>query len=429
MLKGPSQHAPFDMVLLDVRLPGKSGLEILKEIRSGVPSHTLPVVMISGHASIQDAVQSVQSGANDFLEKPLDRGRVIVTVKNVLKAASLEREVRQLRVEGPKRDRILGQSPQVRELVDTIQRVAATDTRVLILGESGTGKELVARAVHRLGRRAEKPFVQINCAAIPSDLVESELFGYEKGAFTGANEQRRGLFEAAHGGTLFLDEIGEMDLAAQSKLLRVLENRVLYRVGGRSAIPVDVRIVAATNRNLLRDVSDGRFREDLYYRLSVLPLQVPPLRDRIQDIPVLVEAFLSEFCARNGFPRKKVAPEVWPLLQGYQWPGNIRELRNIVERMVVLSAEEIGYSDVPGVLDPAQSDSAKRVQHAIGPTASLREVRDGAERAHVLQALKRGDWNISRTATSLGVERTHLHKRIRALGIEREDTAPAKNLS
>ncbi len=406
-----------DAVLLDIGLPGMDGISCLRAIFEDDPE--LPVVMISGHASITDAVEATRLGAFDFLEKPLDRDRVLVTVRNCVKRQRDAAELQELRARAGRRTGgLVGEAPVMEALRAQIAKVAPTRGRVLITGESGTGKELVARAIHELSDRARRPFVMVNCAAIPEDLIESTLFGHEKGAFTSAVGRRRGHFELADTGTLFLDEIGDMSLSAQAKVLRVLQTGELTRVGGERPIEVDVRVLAATNKDLEEAVRQGAFREDLYFRLAVVPLHSPPLRARKGDIPTLVDHFLEEVCAENGFRRKRVEPAVMKTLQAYDWPGNVRELRNVVERLAILSGDEILPADVPADFGGARAVPAGAA--ALFEAGTLRDFRESAERQFVEARLQAHDWNISRTAESLGLERTNLHKKIKALGITRE---------
>ena len=412
---------PFDAMLLDVMMPGgMDGLTALGRIHTLYPG--LPVVMISGHATLHDAVSATRAGAFDFLEKPLSRERVLVTVRNAVRERARDLELTDLRARA-NRDYgvggLLGRAPAILRLRDQIAKVAPTRARVLIHGESGTGKELIARAIHDQSDRAAAPFVKVNCAAIPDELIESTLFGHEKGAFTGAAGRQRGQFELADGGTLFLDEIGDMSLSAQAKVLRVLQSGELTRVGSERPIKVDVRVLAATHKDLEAACRAGLFREDLFFRLNVVPLTAPPLRLRGDDIPVLAEHFLDQVCEENGFRRKHFEPDVLEALAAWRWPGNVRELRNVVERMAILSGEVIGVEDLPDhigeVPERTVSDEA-----ALAGEGTLRDLRDAAERRFILERLEASDWNISRTAESLGLERTHLHKKMRALGLRRE---------
>jgi DNA-binding NtrC family response regulator len=422
------ENHEVDLVILDVRLPKMSGIEALQKIRSDPETRKLPVLMVSGHASVAEAVQAVQLGATDFFEKPLDRDRVLVTVRNALKTWHLQREVERLRANVEQRYEMIGESPVMSSLFAQLEKVAPTSGRVLISGESGTGKELIARAIHRLSPRADKPFIKVNCAAIPSELIESELFGHERGAFTGAQGRKKGMFELANGGTLFLDEIGDMSASAQAKVLRALESGEISRVGSEQAIAVDVRVLAATNKDLELEVKDGAFREDLYFRLNVVPIVSPPLRERKTDIPLLATQFLREFSVENGLREKAIDDEVLEALADRPWPGNVRELRNVVERMAILSGDRITLDDLPeeGVLSEARRESAPpsdlpSTLGQAGERLTLREYRGRAEKDYILQTLEEVSWNISRAATILGVERTNLHKKMRSYGIRRDE--------
>jgi DNA-binding NtrC family response regulator len=348
-------------------------------------------------------------GAFDFLEKPLDRARVLLSVRNALERRTLAREVSELRARLGEGE-LLGRSEAIRTLKQQIAKAAPTRGRILIHGESGTGKELVARAVHRQSPLAGRPFVKINCAAIPSDLIESELFGHEKGAFTGAVTRRRGVFEAADGGTLLLDEIGDMSASAQAKVLRVVQTGELVRVGGEETVKVDVRVIAATNKDLEKAVRDGEFREDLYFRLNVIPLKVPPLRERREDIPLLAQAFVESACHENGFREKSIEPAAMDRMCAWSWPGNVRELKNTVERAVIFSAESIGANDLPDEMRPLANASEQ---------VTLREFREQVERDFIQRKLEQHGWNVSRTAEALGIERTNLHRRLRAWGLHK----------
>jgi DNA-binding NtrC family response regulator len=423
-LKNPLH--PIDLAIVDLKLPGQSGLDLLESMKRDEATLDIPVVVISGHASVQDAVQAIKLGASDFFEKPLNRDRIVVSVENSIRGARLRRTVEQMRLELEQRYQMVGTSEPLQKLFRDIDRVAPTKANVLITGESGTGKELVSRALHRLSPRRDGSFVKVNCAAMPRELIESELFGHERGAFTGAHGSKRGLFEQAHGGTLLLDEIGDMDLTAQAKVLRVLQNGELSRVGSEHTMHVDVRLLAATNKDLGREVAAGRFREDLFFRLEVFPLHVPALRERPSDIPLLAEAFVDSFCKDNGLRTKRIDPAFFQALQQRSWPGNVRELKNVVERAAILSSDVISIADLPE--DPHSSpfdDDPRPLAGNVvlppqqGERLSLREYRDAAERAYILQTLVDTDWNISRAAVALSVERTNLHKKIRAYGIKR----------
>jgi two-component system nitrogen regulation response regulator NtrX len=398
-----------DLYMIDVRLPDGNGVELLRALRqAGDPA---PVIMISGHGTIRDAVDATRSGAFDFLEKPLARDRVLVVVKNALERADLQRENQRFRELVGDAPTLIGRSAAFRSVIDEATRVAKSDAGVLLTGESGTGKELLAAHIHRESPFASRPFVKVNCAAIPTDLIESELFGHEKGAFTGATTLRRGRFELADGGSIFLDEVGDLHEASQAKLLRVLQDGECQRLGGEQPIRVSVRVISATNRPLEAMVASGTFRQDLFYRLSVVPIRVPALRERPEDTGDLAAHFLAEFCARNNFRAKTMDAEVVEILARYHWPGNVRELRNTVERMAILTSDRhITPESIPfEIRQPASSPMP----------AGLQGVRDSAERDRIREALDRTNWNVSRAARLLGIERTSLHKRIRALGLAR----------
>jgi two-component system nitrogen regulation response regulator NtrX len=422
-----------DLVLLDVKLGEDNGIEVLRQLKArgedgtGAAWTDVPVVMISGHATIEDAVAATRLGAFDFMEKPLDRNRVVVTVRNALERRRMWREVNQLRRAVDARWELLGNTSVMQDLRRQIVKVAPTRSRVLITGQSGTGKELIARAIHRNSAVSGGAFVKVNCAAIPPELIESELFGHERGAFTGAVAKKRGLFEVADGGTIFLDEIGDMALPAQAKVLRVLQTGEFTRVGGEKSLRTDCRVVAATNRDLEEMVKGGTFREDLYFRLNVVPIRSPDLAERADDIPLLVESFVAECCEENGFARKPIDDVVLEKLKTYEWPGNVRELRNVVERLVIMSDEVIRERDLPPYLGGPRPAGVGRttgpVQTAFDlgryASKSLREFREEIEAEFIRMKLAELGWNISRTAQALGIERTNLHKKLRALGIHR----------
>ena len=421
----------IETLVIDVLLPGLSGIEVLERLSGKQRRVPLPVILISGHATVSDAVRATRLGAFDFFEKPLERDRVVVCVRNALRQSRSEARLREL--EQRISTEVIGASDPMHALMEQVYKVGPVKARVLITGESGTGKELVARAIHEASDRAEAAFVKVNCAAIPRELIESELFGHEKGSFTGATAQKKGLFEVANGGTILLDEIGDMNLDAQAKVLRVLQSGELMRVGGQAPIMVDVRVLAATHRNLQELVAGGEFREDLYFRLNVVPLHVPPLRDRPGDIPALAQHFISEACRDNGLSLKAISPTAIEALQKHAWPGNVRELRNVIERMVIFSDGDLELPDVPedivqtpaeaatgsdGLLDEPQIAALLRGEGG----APLKVVREAVERAYILQRLTENDWNVSRTAEILGVERTHLHRKLRSLHIQRGDS-------
>ena len=398
-----------DAYLFDMKLPDGNGIDLLKVVKqNGAPS---PAIMISGHGTIADAVEATRAGAFDFLEKPLSRDRVLLAVKHALEHSTLKRENERLRELVGGAPRMIGNTPAWQRAVEQASLAARSDARVLLIGESGTGKELLAAHIHNSSPFASGPFVKVNCAAIPTELLETELFGHEKGSFTGATATRRGKFELADGGTIFLDEVGDLHGASQAKLLRVLQEGEFHRVGGEQIIHVNVRVVSATNRDLSGMVTQEKFREDLYYRLSVVPIRVPALRERPHDIRLLAAYFLEEFCARNNFRAKTLDDSVFPLLESYGWPGNARELRNVIERMAILTpGERLTRDSIPVEI---------RVQREAGPKSTIQEARESAEREHILRALEESNWNVSGAARALGMERTNLHKRIRALGLSR----------
>lgn len=412
------EAAPPDVTFLDVKMPGMNGLEVLEEIRNHDPQAL--VVMISGHGTIDTAVEATRKGAYDFLEKPLDTDRLLVTLRNALEVKGLEDSVQRLKTEVETRHEIVGSSFQIRQVLERVERVGPTEARVLITGENGTGKELVARAIHRTSSRAEKRFVEVNCAAIPSELIESELFGHMKGSFTGAIADRAGKFEQAHEGTLFLDEVGDMSLAAQAKVLRALEEGVVTRVGSSKSIQVNVRVVAATNKDLEAEIKEARFREDLYYRLNVVPIELPPLRDRREDIPMLVQHFVDLLQRKDGVTPREITHGALERLQKMEWAGNVRELRNTVERLLILSSgESIEAEDVELLVSGGAGVGALGAELLQAPTFS--EFKDQAERAFLLQKLREHDWNVSETARVIDMPRSNLYKKIERYGLIRED--------
>src|SRR5687767_7236612 len=401
-----------DVVFLDIWMPKKDGLDTLADLKRARPE--APVIMISGHGTIDTAVKATRLGAYDFIEKPLSLEKMLVTVTRALEHTRLERENASLKARLDLRTEIIGGSEAMRALREQIATAAPSSGRVLVHGENGSGKELVARAVHTQSARREGPFVEVNCAAIPEELIESELFGHEKGSFTGAVARRRGKFEGADGGTLFLDEIGDMSVKTQAKVLRALEEQSFERVGGRDLVKVDVRVIAASNRDLPALIALGQFREDLYYRLNVIPIEVPPLRARKDDIPLLVDHFIAVFCAENGKRAKTLDGEALAYFLAYDWPGNVRELRNMVERLVIMTpADVITPDDLPSPLRPKDAVPVA----GEGRERSLKEARDGFERAYILAELRAHEWNMTRTAERLGIERSHLYRKIKAYGI------------
>ena len=407
------------LVFMDVKMAGIDGIEALKRLRQIDPSAV--VVMISGHATIQTAVEATQHGAYDILEKPLDTDRILVTLRNALQHLELQEENARLKQTIESRFEIVGRSYAINALIEKIEKVASTPARVLITGENGTGKELVARALHRGSPRAAGPFIEVNCAAIPSELIESELFGHMKGSFTGAISDRAGKFEQANGGTLFLDEIGDMSLSAQAKVLRVLEDSELTRIGGAKRIAVDVRVLAATNKDLPAEISAGRFREDLFYRLNVVPLSVPPLRERREDVPLLVQHFLNVLSEREGMAPRGITPDAMARLESFEWPGNVRELRNTIERLLILaSGPKITATDVERLVGQRPVEATS--MGALGDCKTFEEFKQAAERAFLLIKLRAFDWNVSETARALDMPRSNLYKKIERYGLVREST-------
>ena len=405
------------LVFMDVKMAGMDGLEALRRLKQSDPNAT--VVMISGHATIQTAVEATQLGAYDILEKPLDTDRILVLLRNALQHLTLQEENAQLRASIASRYEIVGKSFAIRALMDKIEKVGVTPARVLITGENGTGKELVARAIHRLSPRASKPFIEVNCAAIPSELIESELFGHMKGSFTGAVADRAGKFEQADKGTLFLDEIGDMSLAAQAKVLRVLQDGEVTRIGGSKRVQVDVRVLAATNKNLEEEIANGRFREDLYYRLNVVPLHVPPLRERREDIPLLAQHFVIMLTERDGAPVRALDQSALEALSNMEWQGNVRELRNTIERVLILSSgPRITSTDISRLSGTRPADGSPL--GALLDIKTFEAFKDGAERAYLLHKLREFGWNVSETARAVDMPRSNLYKKIERYGLERE---------
>ncbi len=405
-LKRIEDHS-YDLILLDIWLPGIDGLETLRRLREKSPA--THVIMISGHATIATAVSATKLGAYDFIEKPLSLEHTLLIARNALSHKRLEQTNEKLRREIEERFSIVGESIPTKALRKQIAVVAPTNSRVLIYGESGTGKELVSRNIHFLSKRASEPFIEVNCAAIPEELIESELFGHTKGSFTGATEDKRGKFELADGGTLFLDEIGDMSLKTQAKVLRAVEEQHFQPIGARTAVRVDVRVVAATNKNLPNEIAAGRFREDLFYRLNVIPFFVPPLRDRREDIPVLARYFMRIFSAEHGRSPKDLSASALDMLVDYSWPGNVRELRNEIERLVIM---------IPGSVIQS-ADLSLPNGGGRSRTSTLQEARAQYERDFILTKLKENDWNISQTARLLGLERSYLYRKMKAYGIEK----------
>ncbi|MEM6287293.1 MAG: sigma-54 dependent transcriptional regulator [Bacteroidota bacterium] len=418
------QGGGLDLILLDIKMPKRDGMEVLQALHDA--ESAVPVVMISGHGTVETAVEATQLGAVDFLEKPPDLNRLLVTVRGALDRGQLQVENKRLKqvvrdAGASDLTQIRGDSPAITRIKQTIERVAPSEARVLITGEPGTGKELVARHLHAESNRADGPLVEVNCAAIPSELIESELFGHEKGAFTGATKQRVGKFEQADGGTLFLDEIGDMSLDAQAKVLRALQESRITRVGGDKAISVDVRVVAATNRDLLARVDEKQFREDLYHRLSVILIHVPPLRERRGDVPDIAQFILDLVMRRNGMSGKAFAPEALAKLQDLDWRGNVRELRNVVERLLILSdGDAITAADVERFVLPGGA-GADPIAGLIDRFDGLFDFRDRAEQLFIERKLEANGWNVSKTAEVIGVQRSHLYNKLKDYGIERPE--------
>lgn len=403
-----------DLVLLDIWLPGVDGIEALRTIKSDYPQ--LPVIMMSGHGTIETAVKATKLGAFDFIEKPLSLDKLLLLVKHALDMERLEEENVLLKQKLSHEYELTGTSEAIMELKETISLVAPTNAWILIMGDNGTGKELVARSIHKQSKRTHKPFVEVNCAAIPEELIESELFGHEKGAFTGATEKKRGKFDLAHEGTIFLDEVADMSLKAQAKVLRILQEKKFERVGGGKLIATDVRVLAATNKDLEKEMEEGRFRQDLFYRLNVIPLRVPPLRDRKEDIPLLVKCFLKNFSLKEGAPEKTITPEALALLMRQDWPGNVRELKNIVERLIIMKAGiVIDATDIPPAAKKELTNESDLTGLALN---SYREAKASFERQYLVGKLREYDGNISRTAEAIGLERSNLHRKIRAYNLD-----------
>jgi two-component system, NtrC family, nitrogen regulation response regulator NtrX len=415
------RNEAFDLILSDVVMPGKSGIEFLEDLKkNGVKT---PIVLVSGEANIEMAVHATKLGAMDFVEKPLSTDKLLVMLENAMRLSRLQEENRELRDRLGKHE-LVGSSPAMTKLLAQVDRVAASETRVCILGETGTGKELVARAIHEKSARRENSFVTLNCAAVPAELIESELFGHEKGAFTGAAAKHLGKFEQADGGTLFLDEIGDMPVAMQAKLLRVLEEGEVERVGGDKTICVNVRVVVATHRNLEELVKQNTFRRDLFHRIYVFPLQLPPLRERLEDFPVLIEHFARQVAAQNGWKERNFAKDAIEELRRYAWPGNIRELRNVVERLVLLAGDEpIAAGDVRMALPTPNDISSKSGSSASSPgdglgTGTLEERTEQFEREVLLAEIRRQNFHMTNVARAMGLERSHLYKKCQQLGID-----------
>lgn len=409
---------PVDLMLLDIKMRGMDGIEVLEKLKEN--NFFFPVIMISGHGNIEIAVEATKKGAFDFIEKPPDLNRLLLSVRNALDQNRLSKENRSIKSRLPKVPQIIGRSDAIQQIKDTIEKVAKTNSRVMITGENGTGKELVARWIHEKSRRSSGPFIDVNCAAIPADLLESELFGHEKGSFTGASSQRIGKFEQADGGTLFLDEVGDMSAQAQAKVLRALQENKIVRVGGSQRISVDVRIVAATNKKLLEEMKSGDFREDLYHRLNVIPIKVPPLRQRTEDIPLLATHCLHELAEKDiMFAGISFKDEALEELKKQNWSGNVRELQNAVERLGLLAENsEISASDVDN-LTLSDSRDREQIDHLLEDVDSFHNFKESAERLFLLRKLEENNWNISQTAEAIDIQRSHMYNKMKKYNIER----------
>ncbi len=403
----------YDAILLDIQMPSLNGFEVLKKIQDmEIPTN---IIMISAHSSLENAVKATKLGAFDFIEKPIDRDKLLISIRNAVEKTLLLKENRKLKDNLEEGD-ILGSSVAIKNIIETIKRVAKTEARVLITGENGTGKELVAKAVHKNSSRASKELIEVNCAAIPNELIESELFGHEKGSFTGAVNKRIGKFEQANNSTLFLDEIGDMSLQAQAKVLRAIEDGKIERVGGNNKINVDVRIISATNKDIINEIKEHRFREDLFHRLNVIPIHVPPLRERKEDIEILSKHFAEFICRKNGFPPINFDNSAMELLKSLQWTGNVRELRNLVERIIIMVPKQsISAKDINSLIPSSDIN----IDEIMGVNNSFQEFKEKAERAFILKQLESNSWNISRTADVLGIQRSHLYGKMKKYNIEK----------
>ncbi|POY35990.1 Fis family transcriptional regulator [Solitalea longa] len=409
----------YDLVLCDIKMNKMDGLEVLT--RSQQTNPDLPFIMISGHGTVETAVEASRKGAFDFISKPPDLNRLLITVRNALDRGALATETRVLKKKVSKTREILGHSPAIQKIKETIDRVAPTDARVLVTGPNGSGKELVARWIHEKSNRSSSSIIEVNCAAIPSELIESELFGHEKGSFTSAIKQRIGKFESAHGGTLFLDEIGDMSLSAQAKVLRALQENKITRVGGEREIEVDVRVIAATNKDLLKEIDKGNFRLDLYHRLSVIIVNVPPLKERKSDIALIAENFLEEICIDYGMPGKQLTKEALKALENLEWSGNIRELHNMIERLIIMSDKVITDKEVQLFSHSPQSSTTKEKGFDFENFTKFQEFKDHIEKQFIKHKLEKNNWNVSKTADEIDIQRSHLYSKIEKFGLKREE--------
>ena len=409
-------NGQFSALLLDIQMPEMNGFEVIKKVKETNPD--LSVIIISAHGSIENAIKATKLGAFDFIEKPVDRDKLLISVRNAVDQSNLILENKEIKRSLSGSDQILGNSKPIRNILDLIEKVAPLDTRVLITGENGTGKELVARAIHNQSLRKDRSFVEVNCAAIPNELIESELFGHEKGSFTGAVQQRIGRFELANKGTLFLDEIGDMSLQAQAKVLRAIEDGKIERVGGGKKIEVDVRIISATNKNLFDEIEKGTFREDLYHRINVIPIQIPPLRERIDDIPLLINSFIEEITTKHKKPLVRLTDDAMKYMQSMEWSGNVRELRNSVERIIIIiDKREITRKDIEILF----STGHNHLTDIIDINNSFQEFKEKAERAFILKQLEANNWNVSKAAEVLDIQRSHLYSKMKKYGIDKTE--------
>jgi DNA-binding NtrC family response regulator len=407
-------HNNFSALLLDIQMPEMSGFEVLKKVKDS--NLDVSVIIISAHGSVENAIKATKLGAFDFIEKPIDRDKLLLSVRNAVEQSNLLKENKEIKKTLEGEGEILGKSKAVKSLLEMIDKVAPLDTRVLITGENGSGKELIARAIHKKSERKNKPFIEVNCAAIPNELIESELFGHEKGSFTGAFQQRIGKFELANTGTIFLDEIGDMSLQAQAKVLRAIEDGKIERVGGGKKIDVDVRIIAATNKKLKDEIEKENFREDLFHRLNVIPINVPPLRDRLEDVDILITHFANDIIQKHKKPEVVFSKDAIQLLKGFNWSGNIRELKNIVERIIIIvDKKEINKEDIEILFSPGQAS----MDEIIEGSNSFQEFKEKAERAFILKQLNANNWNISKTSEILDIQRSHLYNKMKKYGIEK----------
>lgn len=408
----------YDLVICDIKMPKMDGKELLTKVQS--ENNPPKFIMISGHGNVDTAIETVKLGAFDYIPKPPDMNKLLITVKNAMENKTLKEETKNLKKRIEKSQEILGESMSIKKIKATIEKVAPTDARVLITGENGTGKELVARWIHEKSHRAKGPFIEVNCAAIPNELIESELFGHEKGSFTSAINQRKGKFEQAHGGTLFLDEIGDMDMAAQSKVLRALQEGKISRIGGDKDINVDVRVIAATNKKIDHEIHAGNFRMDLYHRLSVILIHVPTLNERKDDIPLLAEQFCDEVCHSYGIPTKMITPYALNMLQEYDWTGNIRELRNVIERLVILGGHKITEEDVQNFAFRSVSTTSPLSSEIFDKYAKFQEFKEHIEKQFIEYKLSKYNWNVSKTADEIDIQRSHLYNKIEKFNLKRE---------